>query len=119
MRATLRVLFCLPSELIASAFRLTRRVYVENLSKWQHLATIRKEGKIYTTCGVGKIPLVSAKDIAATAFHAFTDVKPHNTEYRILGPELLTYDQVCCFFVDSEPQLDAKTSLHGGDCGQT
>lgn len=28
------------------------------------------------------------------AFHALTDEKPHNTEYRILGPELLTHDQV-------------------------
>jgi hypothetical protein len=24
-----------------------------------------------------------------------TDDKPHNCAYRILGPELLTYDEVC------------------------
>lgn len=56
--------------------------------------TIKDEGKIYTACGDGKIPFVSAADIAAVAFHVLTDTKPHNTDYRVLGPELLTYDEV-------------------------
>lgn len=34
-------------------------------------------------------------DIAAVAFHALTDDNPHNTDIRVLGPELLTYDDVC------------------------
>ena len=59
-----------------------------------HQITIKEEGKIYTACQDGKIPFVSARDIAAVAFHALTDLKPHNTDYRILGPEFLTYDEV-------------------------
>jgi uncharacterized protein YbjT (DUF2867 family) len=68
---------------------------VENLSQWQHHESIKKEGKIYSACGDGKVPFVSAGDIAAVAFRALTDEKTHNTDYRVLGPELLTHDQVC------------------------
>ena len=49
---------------------------------------------MYTACGDGKIPFVSATDIAAVAFRTLTDEKPHNTDYRVLGPDLLTYDEV-------------------------
>jgi festuclavine dehydrogenase len=55
---------------------------------------IKNENKIYSAAGDGKIPFVSADDIARVAFRALTDKKPHNTEHIILGPELLTYDQV-------------------------
>lgn len=68
---------------------------VENFSNYSHQIAIKTEGRIYTACEDGKIPFVSAADIAAVAFHALTDIKPHNTDYRILGPELLTYDEVC------------------------
>ncbi|KAJ9642050.1 hypothetical protein H2199_005265 [Coniosporium tulheliwenetii] len=68
--------------------------FMENFSEWQHLATIKDEGKIYTACGDGKIPFISATDIAAVAFHALTDERPHNTDYRVLGPELLTHDEI-------------------------
>lgn len=33
-------------------------------------------------------------DIAAVAYRALTDAKLHNTDYRVLSPELLTYDKV-------------------------
>ncbi|MFB8373931.1 NAD-dependent epimerase/dehydratase family protein [Paenibacillus taichungensis] len=33
---------------------------------------------------------VSADDIAAVAFHALTDVVPHNTAHIITGPETLS-----------------------------
>ncbi|KAF9818518.1 hypothetical protein IEO21_02756 [Rhodonia placenta] len=49
----------------------------------RHQFTIKDEGKIYTACGDGKIPFISATDIAAVAFRALTDEKPHNTDYRI------------------------------------
>ncbi|EZF27336.1 hypothetical protein H112_00632 [Trichophyton rubrum D6] len=48
----------------------------------------------FMACGDGKIPFVSAIDIAAVVFRALTDPKSHNCDYRILGPELLTYDEV-------------------------
>jgi len=71
---------------------------LENFLEQQYIASIKNESKIYTACGDGQIPFISALDIAAVAFRALTDAKPHNTDYRILGPELLTYDEVYhCF----------------------
>jgi len=68
--------------------------FMENFSQRWHLATIQDEGKMYTACGEGKIPFISAMDIAAVAFRALTDEKTHNTDYLLEGPELLTHDQV-------------------------
>ncbi|OSX68124.1 hypothetical protein POSPLADRAFT_1043265 [Postia placenta MAD-698-R-SB12] len=68
--------------------------FMENFSEGIHCATVRDEGKIYTACGDGKISFVSASDIAAVAFRPLTDEKPHNTDYRVLGPELLTHDEI-------------------------
>jgi uncharacterized protein YbjT (DUF2867 family) len=68
---------------------------VENFSEWQHLSTIKEEGKIYTACGDGKIPFISAMDIAAVAFRVLVDTKPPNSDHhRVLGSELLTHDEV-------------------------
>ncbi|KAK2462629.1 hypothetical protein APHAL10511_005362 [Amanita phalloides] len=66
----------------------------ENFSEGGHLFTIRHERKIYTGCRDGKIPFISADDIAAVAMHCLVDEKAHNTDYRLLGPELLTHDEV-------------------------
>ena len=66
----------------------------ENFSESHHRDTIRNAGQIYTAAGDGKIPFVSADDIANVAFRALTDVKPHNTDHIIIGPELFTYDEV-------------------------
>ncbi|KAF4637941.1 hypothetical protein G7Y89_g155 [Cudoniella acicularis] len=69
--------------------------FMENFLGWQHHATIKNEGKIYSACAEGKIPFISAADISAVAFRALTDKNPPTeTSYRILGPELLTYDQI-------------------------
>ena len=54
---------------------------------------------------MGRSPFVSAADVADVAFHALTDMEPHNTDYRILGPELLTYDEV------SDPFFGPPTGL--------
>ena len=69
---------------------------IENFSEegQGHDVTIKGESKIYTACGDGKIAFISATDIAAVAFRALTDEKPHNTDYRVLGPEVLTYNEV-------------------------
>ncbi|RHZ57224.1 uncharacterized protein CDV56_102920 [Aspergillus thermomutatus] len=66
----------------------------KNLSEEAPCAVIRDQSKIYTACGDGKIPFISAIDIAAVAFRALTDPHSHNCDHRILGPELLTYDQI-------------------------
>ena len=47
-----------------------------------------------TATGNGKVPFVSANDIAAVAFRALIDEKPHNTDHLILGSDLLSYDDV-------------------------
>lgn len=72
----------------------TGRKKTENLSEEAQRHLIKDQSVIYTACGDGKIPFVSAADIAAVAFHALTVAKPPNCDYRVLGPELLTYDQV-------------------------
>lgn len=68
---------------------------IENFSEQHHHVTIREEDKIYSGTAGGKIPFVSADDIAAVAYHALTDLEPHNRDHLILGPELLSYDDVC------------------------
>ncbi|KAK7757963.1 hypothetical protein SLS62_000341 [Diatrype stigma] len=75
-----------------------------------HLQSIREENKIYSATGPGRIPFVSAHDIAAVAAELLTtsasvsasasspedNSKPAllNREYLILGPELLSYADV-------------------------
>ncbi|KAL9122827.1 MAG: hypothetical protein Q9187_000617 [Circinaria calcarea] len=68
--------------------------FMENFSEGQHLGPIRQHSRFYSASGEGKAPFVSAEDIAAVAFHALVDKPPHNTDHVILGPELLSYDDV-------------------------
>jgi festuclavine dehydrogenase len=67
---------------------------IENFSEEEHMLSIRDEDRIITGTGEGKVPFVSADDIAAVAFHALTDEVPHNADHLILGPELWSYDEV-------------------------
>jgi festuclavine dehydrogenase len=60
----------------------------------QHLYSIRDADNIVTATGEGKLPFVSADDVASVAFRALTDEKSHNTDHLLLGPELLSYDDV-------------------------
>lgn len=59
-----------------------------------HVRGIKEESKIYSATGQGKIPWVSADDIAAVAVRALTDEEPWNTDHLVLGPELLSYTEV-------------------------
>ncbi|KAI4244465.1 MAG: hypothetical protein L6R40_002932 [Gallowayella cf. fulva] len=68
--------------------------FMENLSESLHLPTIRDESKLYSATNEGKLPWVSAKDIAAVAFGALGDEKSHDCDHVIVGSELLSYDQV-------------------------
>ncbi|KAI4202892.1 MAG: hypothetical protein LQ350_002263 [Teloschistes chrysophthalmus] len=68
--------------------------FMENLSEAQHRSTIRDEGKLYSATGDGKLPWVSAEDIAAVAYRALVDEKSHDCDHVILGPELLSYGQL-------------------------
>ncbi|GAQ12175.1 festuclavine dehydrogenase [Aspergillus lentulus] len=68
--------------------------FMENLTEDGPRQLIRDQSKIYTACGQGKIPFVSATDISAVAYRALTDRDSHNCDHRVLGPELLTYDDI-------------------------
>ncbi|KAI0436162.1 putative ergot alkaloid A [Xylaria telfairii] len=70
--------------------------FMENFSSPNELQQvgIKDKSEIYSATGDGKIPFVSVDDVARVGFRALVDEKSHNTEHIILGPELLTYDQV-------------------------
>jgi uncharacterized protein YbjT (DUF2867 family) len=72
-------------------FSLTQ---IENFSEWQFVDSINKDGKICTGCGNGRIPFIDAEDIARVVFHCLTDKTVPNTSVEVIGPELLTYDDV-------------------------
>ncbi len=68
---------------------------VENLSEHEHhVHSIKIEGKLYSATSDGRIPWVSVEDIAAVAARALTAEEAPNTDYVILGPELLSYGDV-------------------------
>jgi festuclavine dehydrogenase len=68
--------------------------FMENFSEQQHLPTIRDQDVIITATGEGRLPFVSAEDIAAVGFRALTDERSHDCDHLILGPELFSYDEV-------------------------
>lgn len=67
---------------------------MQNFSEALQLGPIRDEGKLYFATDNAKIPLVSAEDIARVAQRLLLDHESHNTDYLVLGPELLSYDDV-------------------------
>jgi festuclavine dehydrogenase len=83
-----------------TAFPLTSRPsftdsFSENLLEDPHLGWIKAESKIYSATGNGKIPFISAYDIAQVAFHVLAKWKPQKAEYFVLGQDLLSYSEVC------------------------
>lgn len=67
----------------------------ENFSTHEHhLRSIRDEGVVYSATGDGRIPWISADDIAACAVAALTTPDAPNTDYIIVGQELLSYGDV-------------------------
>ena len=69
--------------------------FMENFSEQQYLPSIRDEDRILTATGEGRVPFVSAEDIADVAYRALVDERSHDTDHLILGPELFCYDEVC------------------------
>ncbi|PPR06221.1 hypothetical protein CVT24_000612 [Panaeolus cyanescens] len=59
-----------------------------------YLTTIKSRNHIFSGSEDGKIPFVSSKDIAQAAFDALTSNEPARRECFVVGPELLTYDEV-------------------------
>ncbi|KAM7186240.1 hypothetical protein V8F33_011938 [Rhypophila sp. PSN 637] len=72
--------------------------FQENFVNWGDKLTIKNQGKIYGCVGDAKIPFVSSVDVAHVAFVLLTQEKAPNADYRIVGPELLTYKEVAAKF---------------------
>lgn len=66
--------------------------FMQNFSEGQHLQTIREEGAIYSATSGGRVPFVSADDIAAAAFAALTQPDAPNRDLILTGPRAMTYD---------------------------
>ena len=70
---------------------------IENFGEFR-LSGIVNDDTVMTATEDGRIPFVSADDIADVAFRALTDKESHNTEHLIVGPELYSHDEVCAQF---------------------
>ncbi|EFY97954.2 NAD dependent epimerase/dehydratase family protein [Metarhizium robertsii] len=70
--------------------------FMENFSSPHEFQckAIRKEDKIYSAAENGKVPFISVVDIARVAFRALKGDVEENIDPILLGPELLTYDDV-------------------------
>ncbi|RDW57696.1 hypothetical protein BP5796_12497 [Coleophoma crateriformis] len=75
--------------------------FMENFSEMQYVDSIRDENRIISAAGSGKVPFVSADDIAEVAYRALTDETSHNTTHLLLGPQLLSYDMVAEILSDA------------------
>ncbi len=91
------------------SFLLAYSKATENFLDDAQRLTIKDQGKICTACGNGKVSFVSVTDIAAVAFRALVDEKSHNTDHVVVGPELLTYDDVCYLLFAFE--IDMRATL--------
>ncbi|KAL0063152.1 hypothetical protein AAF712_009942 [Marasmius tenuissimus] len=75
--------------------RLDRFINIQkSFSEAQYNGHLPPERKIYTATRDARIAFISATDIARVAFRGLVDEEPHNTDYRIEGPEALTYDEI-------------------------
>ena len=80
---------------ITDVYCIVTTYTTENLAEQEpHIQSIRNESKLYSAAGDGRIPWVSADDIAAVAVQTLTQQDPPNTEFLVLGPELLSYDDL-------------------------
>ncbi|KDN70634.1 putative AFUA_2G17970 family ergot alkaloid biosynthesis protein [Colletotrichum sublineola] len=57
-------------------------------------SSIVNESMIYSAAADGKIPWVATEDVAAVAYQLLTQEDAPNDQYIVLGPELLSYDDV-------------------------
>ncbi|PPQ90529.1 hypothetical protein CVT25_015819 [Psilocybe cyanescens] len=66
--------------------------FIENFSTNFYMS-IREKNEIFSSAEDGRVPFVSAEDIAQAAFDAFTAEKSPNRDYFLVGPELYSYDE--------------------------
>lgn len=68
--------------------------FMQNFTEGSHLATIRGEDTFYSNTGDGRVPFISADDIARAAFAALTSPAPLNRDVTVTGGEAISYDEV-------------------------
>jgi uncharacterized protein YbjT (DUF2867 family) len=73
---------------------LSPSAFMQNFSEGAYLATIRYEDTFYSNTGSGRVPFISADDIAGAALGALTAPAPLNRDFTITGGESLSYDRV-------------------------
>ncbi|KAK0243616.1 hypothetical protein EDD85DRAFT_759254, partial [Armillaria nabsnona] len=62
--------------------------------------SIKENNTIISMSADGKVGFISADDIADLVVSTLTDKKSHNTDHIIMGPELLTYDDIAVIFTE-------------------
>jgi hypothetical protein len=78
--------------------------------------SIREKSEIKSDTPNAKIPMISALDIGHFAAKALLNDKNEHNEQRVLGPELITMDQVCLPAVHT-PSRAAHTYRLAGSQG--
>ena len=68
--------------------------FMQNFSEGAHLINILEAGAIFSATGDGRVPFVSADDIAAAAFALFTAGTLPNADFVLTGDTALSYDEV-------------------------
>jgi len=68
--------------------------FMQNFSEGQHLTTIRDEDSIYSATEDGRVPFVSADDVAASAVAGLTREGSFNTDLVLTSDRAITYDEV-------------------------
>jgi ergot alkaloid biosynthesis protein len=68
--------------------------FMENFSEGHHLRSIGEEGRIYSATESGRVPFISADDIAAVAQVALTRQTSFNSDFVLTGGEPISYDEV-------------------------
>ncbi|KAF4567284.1 hypothetical protein EYR36_010902 [Pleurotus pulmonarius] len=74
--------------------------FQENFLMHDYLSLIVKENVIVSAAEDGRVPWISADDIAAAAVEAFTAETIEQRDLYVVGPELLSYDDVAALFTD-------------------
>jgi uncharacterized protein YbjT (DUF2867 family) len=73
---------------------LSPSAFMQNFSEGPYLATIRQEDTFYSNTGTGRVPFISADDIASAALAALTAPSPLNGDFILTGGEAISYDRV-------------------------
>lgn len=68
--------------------------FMENFSEGHHLRSLREERRIYSATESGRVPFISAEDIAAVAEAALTRETSFNLDFVLTGGEPISYDEV-------------------------